>query len=413
MKDRSNQVLEAQECLEIIHKKLNENSMQEFCLIKHEIVPIQQTNGYLGQYFYLKVSVARPESPTDRRHMRFFIKIRPPKGTKQYDVVCNSGMFNREIGLYTRLFPEICCEKSDNDYLPTCYLGLENDVLVLEDMTLKGFRIIPEKLDSLDISHCKIVMNTLGKYHARSIIFEERNKMSLLDFCREKKIAIRSYDGPPPSVFTIGVQCALSVIDCITEMESSTRDKLKALVNKIQAEMHKMLVPSAKYRNVQLHGDLWTNNLLFKYDDIDEKPVRCCFIDFQNTRYAPPAYDLLVFLFYTTTKAMRAEHCDTLYRSYYSSFEECLLLENIDIKEVFPWNAFMESINEFKIFGLLRAIVALPIILSDMQTIGHKTSQLWSSVSNETLSFYSNQFKTNKRFKNRMLDIFSELECFL
>lgn len=284
MKDRSNQILESQECLDIINKKLNQNSMNDFSLIKYEIVPVRQTNGYLGQYFYLKVSVARPESPTDRRNMKFFIKIRPPKGTKQYDIVCNSGMFNREVRLYTKIFPEIINDCNDNNYIPSCYLGLENDVIVLDDMISKGFRILNNKLNPLDVEHCKIVMCTLAKYHGRTIIFEERNKMSLLDFCRENKIVIRSYDGPPPSVFTTGVKCALSVIDCITELESSTRDKLKALVNEIQLEMHKMLVPSTKYRNVQLHGDLWTNNLLFKYS-ADEKPVQCCFIDFQNTRY--------------------------------------------------------------------------------------------------------------------------------
>ena len=282
MKDRSNQILESQECLDIIQKKLNQNSMVDFSLIKYEIVPVRESNGYLGRYFYLKASVARPESPTDRRNITFFIKSRPPKGTKQYDVVCNSGMFNREIRLYTKLFPEIL-DLSDREYIPTCYLGLENDILVLEDIVSKGFKILKDKLETLDLDHCKVVMQTLGRFHAKSVIFEEKNKTNLLDFCREKKIIIRSYDGPPPSVFTIGVKCALSVIDFLYELDMLTREKFKTLVNEIQGKLHKMLAPSANKRNVQLHGDLWKNNLMFKYSE-DEKPIQCCFLDFQNTR---------------------------------------------------------------------------------------------------------------------------------
>lgn len=282
MTDRSNQILEPQECLDIIQKKLNQNSMEDFSLIKYEIVSVGKTNGYLGLYFYLKASVARPESPTDRRNIKFFIKLRPPKGTKQYDVVCNSGMFNREVRLYTKLFPEIL-DQSDREYVPTCYLGLENDILVLEDIVSKCFENLKDRLETLDLDHCKVVMQTLGRFHAKSVIFEERNKTNLLNFCREKKIVIRSYDGPPPSVFTIGVKCALSVLDLLSELDSLTRDKFKALVNEIQCKLHKMLVPSANNRNVQLHGDLWTNNLMFKYSG-DGKPLQCCFLDFQNTR---------------------------------------------------------------------------------------------------------------------------------
>lgn len=139
-----------------------------------------------------------------------------------------------------------------------------------------------------------------------------------------------------------------------------------------------------------------------------------CILIFVSTfRYAPAAYDILVFLYYTTTQKMRTEHINTLLEIYYNSLEKCLKLESIEITNIFTWNQFMESINEFKVFGLLRAIIALPIILSDMQTIGQETSQLWASVSDETSSFYSNQFKTNERFKNRMLDIFYELKYFL
>ena len=41
------------------------------------------------------------------------------------------------------------------------------------------------------------------------------------------------------------------------------------------------------------HGDLWTNNLMFKYDEA-ENPIDAVLLDFQFTSYGSPALDLIV-----------------------------------------------------------------------------------------------------------------------
>ena len=113
---------------------------------------------------------------------------------------------------------------------------------------------------------------------------------------------------------------------------------------------------------------------------------------------------------------MRSAQSETLFKTYYNSMEKCLKEVEIDITKIFSWNEFIDSLTEFKVFGLLRAIIALPIALSELETKNQgpiATSQVWANVSDETSSFYSKQLKENERFRKRMLDIFLELHDFL
>lgn len=133
-------------------------------------------------------------------------------------------------------------------------------------------------------------------------------------------------------------------------------------------------------------------------------------------RYAPPAYDIWLFLYYSTTREIRSAHSETLFQIYYNSMKKSLKEVNIEIAKIFSWNEFMDSLVEFKVFGMLRAIISLPIALSELETKSQgsiTTSQVWGNVSDETSSFYSKQLKENERFRKRMLDIFLELHDFV
>ena len=44
------------------------------------------------------------------------------------------------------------------------------------------------------------------------------------------------------------------------------------------------------------HGDFWSNNILYKYDE-DDKVVATMLIDFQLINYGHPAYDVLYLLY--------------------------------------------------------------------------------------------------------------------
>jgi aminoglycoside phosphotransferase (APT) family kinase protein len=61
--------------------------------------------------------------------------------------------------------------------------------------------------------------------------------------------------------------------------------------------------------NVLIHGDLWVNNILFRYSD---SPVDVRFVDFQLLHFTSPAIDLQYFFSTSPCEEVRENHLDTL-----------------------------------------------------------------------------------------------------
>ena len=113
---------------------------------------------------------------------------------------------------------------------------------------------------------------------------------------------------------------------------------------------------------------------------------------------------------------MRSTYNESWFRKYFDSLVSSLREVGFDASKIFPWEEFIQSIAEFKVIGLFRAIIALPIALCPMETESHGSmtpDQVWLIASNYPSSFFSKHLKENDCFKKRMLDILMELHDFL
>lgn len=284
MKNRNKfNVLNDEECVAIVRKKLTQDLMNDFELVSYEVIPVDATTGYMGQYFTLKTIVARANSPDDTKIINFFTKIPPPNNSPQYEFSEEQGSFKKEVELYTRVFP-IVLQGLDKYYIPECFLGLQGDIIVLEDMTPRGY-LMPDKFIPFDLDHCRIIMKTMARFHARSIIYEENYRKNIsaeFSQCLHETLWPLK-EGRAQAMFFAAVKGVISLIDHVDGLDKEAKDEFKEKLMSLAMEHAKKLLPSKIFRNVICHGDLWANNILFKYDNVG-KPTACCLIDFQLAR---------------------------------------------------------------------------------------------------------------------------------
>lgn len=115
--------------------------------------------------------------------------------------------------------------------------------------------------------------------------------------------------------------------------------------------------------NVLIHRDLWINNIMFKY--ADGVPVNALLLDFQCLRYGPPAFDLNIFLYLTTTRNFREQNEREVFDHYYSVFTESLddatkqRLEELG----YTHEEFLSWCGKSRMFGMILAIGIFPYVL--------------------------------------------------
>lgn len=120
--------------------------------------------------------------------------------------------------------------------------------------------------------------------------------------------------------------------------------------------------------NILIHKDLWVNNIMFKYKG--NMPTNAVLIDFQLARYAPPAFDLMVLLYLTTSNSFRKQHENKIFDYYFHIFTQHLDKPAVQRINEMNYNreAFQILCEEARMFGLLEAVTTFPYVLMEPHT---------------------------------------------
>ena len=279
MNNQKQNILEPEKCLEIIRKKLGLDSVEDFSF-NYEFEPQKKFSGFLGQYYNLKVTLVHRKSSEVIEKLNFFVKMLPKMGV-QYDFVKEGGCFETERGLYEKIFPKMLTAMEKNA-IPECFLGIKDYALVLEDMSNEGYKML-DKFQFLDLDHLLIIIENLTQLHAGSLIFEEKNRMTVMQFCYTNKILINSGDAVFQTTLDSFSKNLMAMVDLIGDIDLQKKEEFKVKIAGTSSRHYKKTAPSTKHRNVLCHADLWTNNIMFK-NNKNGKVNQCCFIDFQMAR---------------------------------------------------------------------------------------------------------------------------------
>ncbi|KAK2588554.1 hypothetical protein KPH14_006330 [Odynerus spinipes] len=364
-KDRQrSELLADQDVRYIVERKLRGNN---FHILDWSIRPFEETNGFLGLYYNIHVTVKLDGSGT--KNLSFFAKTPPPAESPQNEFLQRYDTFNKEIIVYTDVLCKLGVGKGPK-WLVECYLCKRNAIIVLEDAKLEGY-VTHDKYVPFDESHCAWTMRALSSFHSRCLILDEKLRRTagrtifdlyghLLDE------VLFATDETSRNALAASVEGVYTCIDLVESLSDMEKDIVKKRVRVWASVLTKLLQPSNKYRNVICHRDIWANNLMFRYDS-NGTILGCYLIDFQFIRYCPPAIDAVFCLYLNTDRATRDRHFESLLKIYHETMKRALAEEGLDVEECLPWVTFRESCEEAIHVAIIYALMNLQIMLLTSQ----------------------------------------------
>lgn len=111
------------------------------------------------------------------------------------------------------------------------------------------------------------------------------------------------------------------------------------------------------------HGDLWVNNIMFKYEKDQTTPNDVIFVDYQLSSVNTLGIDYNYFMNTSPTMEVRENHYEELMNFYYKIFSETL--QRLNYKNIPSFEDVKKEIVGSYSFGLFATACVLPMVLND------------------------------------------------
>ncbi|KAJ9580970.1 hypothetical protein L9F63_023855 [Diploptera punctata] len=270
-----------------------------------------------------------------------------------------ANIFPRERTVLSKIVPKIrnlineATSHTVQSFAAEClysHFGSPGNVLVLEDLKEAGFKMA-ERTEGLDKKHCLLVLNTLAKYHAGSVVLHKLDPKLFDEFCVNPFSDEESVELMEP-MFGKGIKYLAQEMENWPEFDPTFSEKL-----------HKISVFSAKYIidcrkkqdgcfNVFRHGDLWLNNMMFKYSEAD-----------QVQEVSDAALDLQYFLHTSPSIELMSQHLFLL-EEYHRTLGETFSL--LGYKHLHPsLKQLNQQVDKLGLYAVIMSCTVLALVLSD------------------------------------------------
>lgn len=227
-------------------------------------------------------------------------------------------VYEKEMDVYELVVPELkrlSRSLGDRSELYPSALTVDRDhsVIIFDDLSKKGF-IMPDRSVGLDLTHMKMSLQLTAKLHATSLKLAEMHP-TIFDRYTTGMMT-RETDAFYPFFY--------ETFDALTNEISTWDPKWHYYSNKLRKLRPYFIEQGLKVFDhesdddlrVFAQGDLWVNNLLFKYDS-NGKPIDLVLLDFQFACYATPMIDLCYFFFTSANDELRQSCFEELMQYYY------------------------------------------------------------------------------------------------
>lgn len=233
----------------------------------------------------------------------------------------------------------------------------------MPDLAVEGY-IQRSHLQPFDLEHMLVVAASMAHFHAALANFETDKIVDGKPYSVQKEYG----DIITECNFTdsLWLRAGAKLTANYLEKFSSKHNSIKGLEGKLADRFIEICNALKEYDdtlNVLIHKDMWVNNIMFRYED--SKPKSALLIDFQCMSYGPPAFDMMIFLYFNSTIEFRNQHELALYKHYFDIFEASIN-ENVKAKISklgYDFEEFLKWCEKAREFGILVAFSIFPYTL--------------------------------------------------
>lgn len=315
--------------------------------VSSKCIPLSgSVEGFMGEYFTLQINYKLNNKDET---LACFVKCMPTHKEYQQTLAKERNLYGKEIFFLNFLLKEYEKYNLDCNFAPRCYYSKNDQILVMENLVSNQYKL-SEKNKLYTLEQCKVGLKALAAYHGSSFLYEELKSQELGEIYR--------FDRQFPEIFkenyydlTLEKQFARLIVGktingikfIINDLDDNFEYKDEFEKNLTVENLLKCFTTKTELRKATGHGDLWYNNIFFKYED--DVVTKCAIVDYQVMRYFYPAFDVLIFIHLNTSKEFRKLHLPHLLKYYYDSLSDVLLKRDFDIKDVLPLEDFNASLK--------------------------------------------------------------------
>ncbi|XP_044576982.1 uncharacterized protein LOC123260103 [Cotesia glomerata] len=302
--------------------------------------------------------------------------IKSPPLVKNHLVQFNiRQIYTNEIIFY-KLFAKNALKGIPKFYYGSVKDPIEKSVIVLENVTEKGFKLCPTVFD-MPFWYVISAVRELGYFHGTYYAFKERELDKFMKIVNGIKEAW-FIDGNFVSnvIKTVGSRPVewLRKIDYDDNFCKKMEHHLSDAFSTIMLDAIKPVEPLATL----CHGDFTRSNMLFRRacgingndndDDHDhgkeekEKRLEVMLIDFGMMRYTSPSIDLSTFLYLSVFSEDRKNRFDEIFRAYHDALLDYLGKAGLIDLGRYSSEKMLEDYKRRAAYGFIVALYFLPVL---------------------------------------------------
>jgi hypothetical protein len=252
------------EMLNKVAKKLN---LKKFSLNLN--LNALKGDGFLGDFYKVSITNDVPKKKYD-----LVVKKAPTEKIRREESRMDLA-YENEILFYSEICPAFRKFEEDHgiskpfDSVPEYFASdgqLGKELIVLKDITKEGFELREKDL-LLDDDHTNLIFKTYGHFHAISFCLKEQKPEEFSRLTKSLK-NIWNEDFVKDSLVNIiksHVEIAYEALD--PREHAKIMVKLKKYIENCEEILFESVNYTGKYYGI-LHGDCWSNNMMFKYQVI-------------------------------------------------------------------------------------------------------------------------------------------------